>query len=157
MCWKLPSSRNGGVQETSLSRGSRLLSCVCTQEIVFTCDMNTVLGHWRHHLTSRTCSFINPLCDKEGRKTCNFLDSKELIGICLHTDICEHKDMRTYEIECSHNKYSQMTRQILFSDSSYRQCVTHTGHRPYTMMVSDYSMISEMSLGSVSMRCVISL
>jgi hypothetical protein len=66
-------------QKIAWGRGSRRLSCVCTQENMHTCHMNTVLGHWRHHLASWTCAFFKRWCDKEGR---NLITSQELNGIC---------------------------------------------------------------------------
>jgi hypothetical protein len=49
-----------------VGRGSHRL-LVCSQENMRTCDMNTVLGHWRHHLVSWTCAFFKRWCDKEVR------------------------------------------------------------------------------------------
>ena len=51
-----------------------------------------------------------------------------------HADVCEQKDMKTYEITCAHNTHSQITRQeLVFGlvdrqwDGSFVHCEGHNG------------------------------
>jgi hypothetical protein len=96
-------------------RGSRRLSCVCTQENMPTCDMNTVLGHWRHHLASWTCVFFKRWCDKEGR---NLITSQELIGICHMQTYANKKTCRHMNLRAHTTHAVKSPDRILFSDSS---------------------------------------
>ena len=48
-------------QTIDFDRRSRWLSCVHTQEHMWTCDMKTTLDHWRQHLPSWMCYVLHTI------------------------------------------------------------------------------------------------
>ena len=118
-------------QKNAWGRGSRRLSCVCTQENMSTCDMNTVLGHWRRHLASWTCTFFKRWCDKEGR---NLITSQDLIGIFHMQTYTNKKTFRHMNLRTHTTHTVKWPDRNLLSDSSQRQwdgsfvhCEGHNG------------------------------
>ena len=79
-----------------------------TKEQMWTCDMKTSLGHWRHHLASWMFYILHTITCARMSQLARFR------GTFCHvacSNIWTKQDMVTYELPCAHDKCSQIARQ----------------------------------------------
>jgi hypothetical protein len=97
--FRCSSSCSPGVWRDQISdfdRRSRWLSCGHTQEHMWTCDMKTSMGHWRHHLVSWMFYILHTI-----EQGCPLARSKELF-VMSYVEIYEqnktwwHLNFRTH-------------------------------------------------------------